>query len=146
LTEVSSLPMHLSSIIYILRITYSEICGIQMASILARKSAHRLLSNQQSPCIALLERIALRRRGRAAEGTRLLNEHTPKGYRGFEPLRLRHFPFYFILSPKAAVNRCLLQIESFADRFPALKARMEKLGFAYVETIDFDHYFVKDRI
>src|SRR4051812_5185833 len=31
------------------------------------------------------------RRGRAAEGTRLLNEHTPKGYRGFESLRLRHF-------------------------------------------------------
>src|SRR5215211_2953167 len=30
------------------------------------------------------------RRGRAAEGTRLLNEHTPKGYRGFESLRLRH--------------------------------------------------------
>jgi FkbM family methyltransferase len=45
-----------------------------------------------------------------------------------------------------ATNRCLLQIESFADRFPALKARMEKLGFAYVETIDFDHYFVKDSI
>ena len=28
-----------------------------------------------------------------AEGTRLLNEHTPKGYRGFESLRLRQFPF-----------------------------------------------------
>ena len=34
--------------------------------------------------------FALRRRGREAEGTRLLNEHTPKGYRGFESLRLRH--------------------------------------------------------
>lgn len=33
------------------------------------------------------------RRGREAEGTRLLNEHTPKGYRGFESLRLRHHPF-----------------------------------------------------
>jgi hypothetical protein len=33
----------------------------------------------------------VRRRGREAEGTRLLNEHTPKEYRGFESRRLRQF-------------------------------------------------------
>ncbi len=38
----------------------------------------------------LINEARQRRRGRAAEGTRLLNEHTPKGYRGFESLRLRH--------------------------------------------------------
>lgn len=31
----------------------------------------------------------VRRRGREAEGTRLLNERAPKGHRGFESLRLR---------------------------------------------------------
>ena len=33
----------------------------------------------------------VRRRGREAEGTRLLNERAPKGHRGFESLRLRQF-------------------------------------------------------
>jgi FkbM family methyltransferase len=45
-----------------------------------------------------------------------------------------------------AANRCLFQIESFTDRFPALKIRMEQLGFVYLETIDFDHFFLKDNI
>ncbi len=34
----------------------------------------------------------VRRRGREAEGTRLLNERAPKGHRGFESLRLRQLP------------------------------------------------------
>ena len=38
----------------------------------------------------------VRRRGREAEGTRLLNEHTPKEYRGFESRRLRQFHVSFI--------------------------------------------------
>ncbi len=38
----------------------------------------------------------VRRRGREAEGTRLLNERAPKGHRGFESLRLRQFVFYVI--------------------------------------------------
>ncbi len=33
-----------------------------------------------------------RRRGRVVEGAPLLREYTSKGYRGFESLRLRHFP------------------------------------------------------
>ena|GEM_PF-6193849 len=47
----------------------------------------------------------VRRRGREAEGTRLLNERAPKGHRGFESLRLRQFfDFYvifqlFVVSP-----------------------------------------------
>ena len=43
-----------------------------------------------------------------------------------------------------AANRCMFQIESFTDRFAPLKARMEQLGFRYLETVDFDHFFLKD--
>ena len=43
-------------------------------------------------------------------------------------------------------NRCLFQIESFTDCFPALKTRMERRGCTHLETIDFDHYFLKDSI
>jgi hypothetical protein len=50
---------------------------------------HRLhkpaLSRYQAPA---------RRRGREAEGTRLLNERAPKGHRGFESLRLRQFCYF----------------------------------------------------
>jgi FkbM family methyltransferase len=45
-----------------------------------------------------------------------------------------------------ATNRCLFQIESFTSNFPALKSRMEQLGCVYLETIDFDHFFLKDSI
>jgi FkbM family methyltransferase len=45
-----------------------------------------------------------------------------------------------------AANRGLFQIESFTSTFPALKSRMEQLGFVHLETIDFDHFFLKDRI
>jgi FkbM family methyltransferase len=45
-----------------------------------------------------------------------------------------------------ATNRGLFQIESFTSSFPALKTRMEQLGCVYLETIDFDHFFLKDGI
>ena len=38
----------------------------------------------------------VRRRGREAEGTRLLNERAPKGHRGFESLRLRQFFDFYV--------------------------------------------------
>ncbi len=44
-----------------------------------------------------------RRRGREAEGTRLLNEHTRKGYHGFESHRLRHSPLKKALSEENRV-------------------------------------------
>ncbi len=39
----------------------------------------------------------VRRRGREAEGTRLLNERAPKGHRGFESLRLRQFFDFYVM-------------------------------------------------
>ncbi len=45
----------------------------------------------------------VRRRGREAEGTRLLNERAPKGHRGFESLRLRQF-FHVIWNVWAIIS------------------------------------------
>ena len=61
----------------------------------ARMHRHGKGSYRQglSNASAIGHRASRRRRGREAEGTRLLNEHTPQGYRGFESLRLRHHFF-----------------------------------------------------
>ena len=60
---------------------------------LSPRTDRKQRSSRKAPCQALMKCLSdtRRRRGREAEGTRLLNEHTPQGYRGFESLRLRHF-------------------------------------------------------
>lgn len=39
-------------------------------------------------------------------------------------------------------NKCILQIESFADVLPELKKSMSSLGYTLIKTINSDHYFV----
>src|SRR5205814_10535017 len=61
-----------------------------------------LLASAALPSRRVLSIRAGWRRGREAEGTRLLNEHTPQGYRGFESLRLRQLPLHS--SPQTSIK------------------------------------------
>lgn len=91
--------------------------GERFAATLTRMHRQREGSCQRglSKGSAIGHRASRRRRGREAEGTRLLNEHTPQGYRGFESLRLRHLSF-----PDIPV---LPQIPGVTPRLLAVPAR-----------------------